>query len=78
MSQDDFDEQSLTWEDVGNNDLKDLYSIYALKDLPRLIILDLNGNTACNLSNYRSFTIYYLSRLKVLKYCFDSLDNHGK
>ncbi|RKO93872.1 hypothetical protein BDK51DRAFT_18137 [Blyttiomyces helicus] len=49
---------------VGNNFVADLLSIFPLKELPRLIILDLTGNSACQLVNYRLFTIFHLARLK--------------
>ncbi|KAJ3411055.1 Leucine-rich repeat-containing protein 9 [Chytridiales sp. JEL 0842] len=51
---------------IGNNYINDLYSIFPLKELPRLIILDLTGNTVCQTTNYRLFTIFHLSRLKIL------------
>ncbi|KAJ3014017.1 Leucine-rich repeat-containing protein 9 [Thoreauomyces humboldtii] len=50
----------------GNNDVVDLLSIFPLRDLPRLIILDFTGNGVCQLENYRLFTIYHLARLKIL------------
>jgi Leucine-rich repeat (LRR) protein len=51
---------------IGNNYITDLYSIFPLKELPRLIILDLTGNLVCQTTNYRLFTIFHLSRLKIL------------
>ncbi|KAI9104748.1 hypothetical protein DFS34DRAFT_575701 [Phlyctochytrium arcticum] len=50
----------------GNNSIEDLLSIFPLKELPRLIILDFTGNAVCHLENYRLFTIYHLARLKIL------------
>ncbi|KAI8910691.1 hypothetical protein DFJ77DRAFT_470723 [Powellomyces hirtus] len=50
----------------GNNDVNDLLSIFPLRDLPRLIILDFTGNAVCQLDSYRLFTIYHLARLKIL------------
>ncbi|KAJ3163656.1 Leucine-rich repeat-containing protein 9 [Geranomyces michiganensis] len=50
----------------GNNEVNDLLSIFPLRDLPRLIILDFTGNTVCQLETYRLFTIYHLARLKIL------------
>ncbi|KAJ3035656.1 Leucine-rich repeat-containing protein 9 [Rhizophlyctis rosea] len=51
---------------IGNNYIADLLSIFPLKELPRLIILDLTGNAVCQLLNYRLFTIFHLARLKIL------------
>ncbi|KAI8846431.1 hypothetical protein BC829DRAFT_398533 [Chytridium lagenaria] len=51
---------------AGNNYIADLYSIFPLKELPRLIILDLTGNSVCQVKNYRLFGIFHLSRLKIL------------
>ncbi|KAJ3196285.1 Leucine-rich repeat-containing protein 9 [Irineochytrium annulatum] len=51
---------------IGNNYIADLYSIFPLKELPRLIILDLTGNAVCQVYNYRLFSIFHLSRLKIL------------
>ncbi|TPX66556.1 hypothetical protein SpCBS45565_g04405 [Spizellomyces sp. 'palustris'] len=50
----------------GNNSIGDLLNIFPLKALPRLIILDFTGNTVCHVDNYRLFTIYHLTRLKIL------------
>ncbi|KAJ3168498.1 Leucine-rich repeat-containing protein 9 [Geranomyces variabilis] len=50
----------------GNNEVNDLLSIFPLRDLPRLIILDFTGNAVCQLESYRLFTIYHLARLKIL------------
>ncbi|KAI8805973.1 hypothetical protein BJ742DRAFT_901172 [Cladochytrium replicatum] len=51
---------------IGNNNVNELYSIFPLKELPRLIILDLTGNNVCKERSYRLFTIFHLSRLKIL------------
>ncbi|KAJ3126543.1 Leucine-rich repeat-containing protein 9 [Nowakowskiella sp. JEL0407] len=51
---------------IGNNEIKDLFSIFPLKELSRLIILDLTGNALCHEFNYRLFTIFHLSKLKIL------------
>ncbi|KAI9017610.1 hypothetical protein BC832DRAFT_545188 [Gaertneriomyces semiglobifer] len=50
----------------GNNKIADLLTVYALKDLPRLIVLDLSGNAVCEAENYKLFTAYHLGRLKIL------------
>jgi Leucine-rich repeat (LRR) protein len=52
-------------QDVANNNITDLFNIFTLKELPRIIILDFTGNPVCEIENYRIFTIYHLSRLKV-------------
>ncbi|KAJ3065950.1 Leucine-rich repeat-containing protein 9 [Podochytrium sp. JEL0797] len=51
---------------IGNNCICDLYNIFPLKELPRLIILDVTGNQVCQQNHYRMFTIFHLSRLKIL------------
>ncbi|KAJ3352700.1 Leucine-rich repeat-containing protein 9 [Entophlyctis luteolus] len=51
---------------IGNNCIADLYNIFPLKELPRLIILDVTGNSVCQQAHYRMFTIFHLSRLKIL------------
>ncbi|KAI8921751.1 hypothetical protein BC831DRAFT_475811 [Entophlyctis helioformis] len=51
---------------IGNNLVVDLFSIFPLKELPRLIILDLTGNAVCKINNYRLFTVFHLGRLKIL------------
>ncbi|KAJ3265551.1 Leucine-rich repeat-containing protein 9 [Chytriomyces hyalinus] len=51
---------------IGNNCIGDLYNIFPLKELPRLIILDVTGNNVCQQPHYRMFTIFHLSRLKIL------------
>ena len=37
-----------------------------LKELPRLIILDLSGNAVCEVPNFRLFTTFHFNRLKIL------------
>ncbi|KAI9334738.1 hypothetical protein BDR26DRAFT_866682 [Obelidium mucronatum] len=51
---------------IGNNCISDLYNIFPLKELPRLIIFDVTGNQVCQQHHYRMFTIFHLSRLKIL------------
>ncbi|KAJ3012251.1 UNVERIFIED_CONTAM: Leucine-rich repeat-containing protein 9 [Siphonaria sp. JEL0065] len=51
---------------MGNNCISDLYNIFPLKELPRLIIFDVTGNRVCEQNHYRMFTIFHLSRLKIL------------
>lgn len=51
---------------IGNNRLVALKDVQQLKELPKLIILDLSGNPLCEASDYRSYTIYQVRKLKVL------------
>ncbi|TPX32417.1 hypothetical protein SmJEL517_g04464 [Synchytrium microbalum] len=51
---------------VANNDVEDLHNVFPLKELPRLIVLDLAGNAAALQSGYRLFSIFHLPRLKIL------------
>jgi Leucine-rich repeat (LRR) protein len=51
---------------IGNNRIADLKEVQQLKNLPKLIILDISGNELCTASEYRTFTIYHLRKLKVL------------
>eukprot|EP00958_Prasinococcus_capsulatus_P010485 scaffold1026_cov409-Prasinococcus_capsulatus_cf.AAC.11 len=51
---------------VGNNKVSELRQLQNLKDLPKLAILDAAGNPMCSDTEYRSYTIYQLSRLRVL------------
>jgi Leucine-rich repeat (LRR) protein len=52
--------------DVGDNSIIHVFTSFPLKELPRLIILDLSGNPVCKLPNFRFFTIFHLNRLKIL------------
>jgi Leucine-rich repeat (LRR) protein len=52
---------------AGNNKISFSRDVAVLKDLPKLIILDLSGNNMCSAdADYRLFTIYTLRKLKVL------------
>ena len=51
---------------IGNNRLSVLKEVQQLKELPKLIILDLSGNPLCDGADYRNYTIYQLRKLKVL------------
>lgn len=51
---------------AGNNRVRGPKELLKLKDLPKLIILDLCGNPVCAAPRYRLYTIYHLRRLKVL------------
>ncbi|GMI15843.1 hypothetical protein TrVE_jg5650 [Triparma verrucosa] len=55
---------------IGNNEITDLNEINYLKNLPRLIILDVSGNPFENVYEiYRLFIIYRIKKLKVLDGC---------
>eukprot|EP00971_Amphidinium_carterae_P332889 6467279-Amphidinium_carterae.1 len=41
-------------------------AVLMLKQLSRLVVLDLSGNSLCNAADYRLYTIFHLKRLKVL------------
>jgi Leucine-rich repeat (LRR) protein len=51
---------------LGDNLIGNTFSMFPLKELPRLIILDLTGNKVCQGTNFRLFTIFHLPRLKIL------------
>ena len=51
---------------AGNNCIQDLKAIQVLKELPKLLILDLSGNPVSDLPESRLYTIYHLRKLKVL------------
>ncbi|CAE8736190.1 unnamed protein product [Polarella glacialis] len=51
---------------LSNNVVEELRSILLLKQLPKLIILDLSGNDLCSAPDYRLYTIFHLRKLKVL------------
>ena len=51
---------------LANNNIDDLREVLHLKDLPKLIILDVTGNPISEDPDYRLFCIFHLRRLKVL------------
>jgi Leucine-rich repeat (LRR) protein len=51
---------------IGNNLMDELKEVLNLKLLPKLIILDLSGNSLCKEGNYRVYCIFHLRKLKVL------------
>eukprot|EP01063_Lacrimia_lanifica_P008591 TRINITY_DN15672_c0_g1_i1.p1 TRINITY_DN15672_c0_g1~~TRINITY_DN15672_c0_g1_i1.p1 ORF type:complete len:1553 (+),score=713.90 TRINITY_DN15672_c0_g1_i1:108-4766(+) len=51
---------------IGNNKVDNLKEIHALRDIPKLIIVDLSGNPLCLEPDYRLYTIFNLKKLKVL------------
>jgi hypothetical protein len=51
---------------IMNNNVCELRQLQSLKELPKLIILDLSGNPLCSSDNYRLYAIYHLAKLKVL------------
>lgn len=46
-----------------------MFTTFPLKELTRLIILDLTGNPVCRVQNFRLFTVFHLNRLKILNGC---------
>ncbi len=54
---------------LGNNYISDIREIVKLKDLPRLIILDVSCNPCSNTNNTqnnRVYCIFHLRKLRVL------------
>merc|ERR1740117_2715912 len=51
---------------IGNNKITELKQVLQVKDMPKLIILDLSGNTLCTANDYRHYTVYHVRKLKVL------------
>mmetsp|Transcript_54162 Transcript_54162/g.128967 ORF Transcript_54162/g.128967 Transcript_54162/m.128967 type:complete len:1461 (+) Transcript_54162:95-4477(+) len=51
---------------ISSNLLEDMRSVLMLKQLPKLVVLDLCGNSMCTTADYRLYTIFHLKRLKVL------------
>lgn len=51
---------------IGNNEIEHMQEIDHLKNLPKLIIMDLSGNLLCSLPDYRLYTLFRIRRLKVL------------
>ena len=51
---------------LGNNQIEEIKEIINLKELQRLIILDISGNNLIKEENYRIYCIFHLRRLRVL------------
>jgi len=51
---------------LGNNLIEDIKEIINLRELQRLIILDISGNNLIREDNYRIYCIFHLRRLRVL------------
>jgi len=51
---------------LGNNNITNSREINNLKNLHKLIILDLSGNPFSRDANYRVYTLFILKKLKVL------------
>lgn len=51
---------------LGNNLIDEIKEIINLKELQRLIILDISGNNLIRAENYRIYCIFNLRRLRVL------------
>ena len=53
-------------KDIGNNFITDLNSLFFLKGLLDLSILNLIGNQICSSLDYRLFAVFHLVNLKVV------------
>eukprot|EP00434_Breviolum_minutum_P008456 symbB.v1.2.007461.t1/scaffold455.1/size335105/9 len=51
---------------LSNNVIEELRSLLLLKQLPKLMVLDLAGNDLCKANDYRQYTMFHLRKLKVL------------
>eukprot|EP00435_Cladocopium_sp_Y103_P068210 s894_g31.t1 len=51
---------------LSNNVIEELRSLLLLKQLPKLLVLDLAGNDLCKASDYRQYAMFHLRKLKVL------------
>lgn len=51
---------------LGNNQIDEIKEIICLRELQRLIILDISGNNLIKEENYRIYCIFHLRRLRVL------------
>ena len=51
---------------LGNNQIDEIKEVINLKELQRLIILDISGNNLVKETNYRIYCIFHLRRLRVL------------
>jgi len=51
---------------IGNNNVQNLKQIKKLCNLPRLVIMDLVGNPVAENPDYRTYSTYYVRKLKVL------------
>jgi Leucine-rich repeat (LRR) protein len=51
---------------VGNNQISSVKELCGLKNLPKLIILDVSGNELWRDAGYRKYAIFHLKKLKVL------------
>ena len=60
------DMQTLMELYLGNNMIDEIKEIINLKELQRLIILDISGNNLIKVDNYRIYCIFNLRRLRVL------------
>ena len=51
---------------VGENAVAETREVFHLKQLPKLVILDLAGNPVCSVNEYRPYVLFTLRRVKVL------------
>lgn len=50
---------------LSNNLLEELRSVLLLKQLPKLLVLDLSGNELCSAADSRLYSLFHLRRVKV-------------
>lgn len=62
---------------LGNNKIKELDQVGCLRKLPKLNVLNLDGNPLCTL-DYKNYSIAYLKHLKYLDYSLITSDQKEK
>lgn len=50
---------------AANNQLTDIRELFHIRDLPKLMVVDLSGNSLCQGHDYRTYTIFSMRKLKV-------------
>ena len=58
---------------LGNNKIKELDQVGCLRKLPKLNVLNLDGNPLCTL-DYKNYSVAYLKHLKYLDYSLITSD----
>ncbi|EFJ09698.1 flagellar associated protein 234 [Selaginella moellendorffii] len=51
---------------AANNQISDMRDLLHIRELPKLMVVDLSGNALCQCSEYRTYSIYSMKKLKVL------------
>lgn len=62
---------------LGNNKIKELEQVGCLRKLPKLNVLNLDGNPLCTL-DYKNYSVAYLKHLKYLDYSLITSDQKEK